>query len=166
MKVDDKHFYYGAAVMQIAEDKHFTAINPLRMNGVTSQNGFLINTNIVVYPKYAGKPKGTHKEYQFTFKEENIAELEEIVKHHPHLFIALVCVHDREVCCLTYAQFRDLYQRRRKSAGHDEEQLVVIATLPKGKQFRVYVNAAGTRGKFLGKQLLVARSDFPAALFA
>ena len=165
MKVDDKHFYHGAAVMQIAEDRHFTAINPLQINGSICHNGFLINTNIVVYPKYAAKPKGRHKEYQFTFKEENRAELAQIAQHHPHLFISLVCVHDREICCLTYQQFRDLHERRLNDVGHEEEQFVVLVTLPEGKKFRVYVNASGTRGKYLGKQILVARSCFPAVLF-
>ena len=32
MKVEDKHLYHGAAVMQIAEDENFTAINPLQLN--------------------------------------------------------------------------------------------------------------------------------------
>ena len=165
MKVDDKHFYHGAAIMQIAEDEHFTAINPLLLNGHTSYNGFLINRGIAIYPKYAGRPRGSFKEYQFTFKHENIEELEQIREHNRRLYIALVCVRDREICGLTYEQFRSLYERRQEDLGHDEEQFVVLVTLPKGKQFRVYVNAAGTRNKYLGEQLLVARSAFPGMLF-
>lgn len=163
MKVEEKHFYHGAAVMQIAEDEHFTAINPLRLNGTICHNGFLVNENIAVYFKYAGKPNGNH--YQFNFKQESIEELKRIKEQHPHLFIALVCVQDREICGLTYEKFSKLHQRRRKNAGHDEDQLVVLAQLPEGKKFRVYVNAAGTKNTHLGRQFLVARMGFPGMLF-
>ena len=165
MEIKDKHLFHGAAIIQIAEDEHFTAINPLQVNGATTHNAFLINTNIAVYPKYASNPKGKHKEYQFTFKQENIEELERIHEHHPNVYVLLVCVHDREVCCLTYAQFRDLYNRRVKQVGHEEEQFVILATLP-ARKFRVYVNAPGVRGKLIGKEILVARSGFPGMLFS
>jgi hypothetical protein len=166
MSIKDKHLYYGAAIIKIAEDEHFTAINPLELNGVTSQNGFLVNTNVVVYPKYATSPNGSHREYQFNFKQENLLELDRISQRHANLFIPLVCVRDREVCGLTYSQLQNLRKRRAKDVGWDEDQLVVLTHIPKGRQFRVYVNASGTRNQYLGQPLLVPRSAFPAMLFA
>ena len=36
MNIKDDHFYHGAALIQIAEDKRFTAINALKVKGHTS----------------------------------------------------------------------------------------------------------------------------------
>jgi hypothetical protein len=41
----------------------------------------------------------------------------------------------------------------------------ILATLVDHGRIHVYVNAPGTKGKFLGKEKIVARSAFPAALF-
>jgi hypothetical protein len=165
MTIDDDHLYHGAALIQIAEDPQFTAINSLALPSGVSRSAYRINDSIAVYLKYASKPKGAVKEYQFTFTKEHLDELEAISEVAPDLFVALVCVQAREICCLTYAQLNQLIGYRRTDVGHDEDQYVVLVTMPKGKSFRAYVNAAGVRNRFTGKQLIIARNAFPGSIF-
>jgi hypothetical protein len=166
MKVNDEHFYHGAALMQIAEDDNFTAINPLVLNGWNSRIAFLVNTDIAVYPKYAGAPHGTYGEYVFNFKPENVEELERIAGRYANTFILLVCVAEREVCCLTFEEFRDLYRRWVDQVVDDGKQFTLLVTTPKGRKCRVYVNAPGRRNRRLGDELLRSRRAFPRMLFA
>jgi hypothetical protein len=94
-----------------------------------------------------------------------LRELEEIAAKSDNVFLALVCVEGKEICCLPYDQLLGLISLRQKETGEAEEQYTVIASLNKGKQFRVYVNAPNRRKTMLGKPLLISRSDFPDKLF-
>jgi len=165
MKIDDDHMYRGAALIQIAEDPNFTAINSLRTAAGVFHNAYRINQDIAVYLKYSSKPTPAFDEYPFTFTQTHLEELEAIASVSLKLFVVLVCVEDRQICCLRYSQLLDLIDYRRKSKGADESQYVVLATLPQGKAFRAYVNAAGLRKKFTGKQLIVRRNAFPGVIF-
>ena len=83
-----------------------------------------------------------------------------------HVYLALVCVDGRHICCLAYPELKALIARRQKAKGEEEEQYVIPVTMPEGKAFRVYVNAPGQKKTMLGKPALIARSDFPNRLFA
>lgn len=52
MKIRTEHLNLGAALIQIAEDDNFTAINPLRLQGEKINNAFLINADTCVFLKY------------------------------------------------------------------------------------------------------------------
>lgn len=166
MSVDDDHLYHGAALIQIAEHPRFTAINSLKLPSGVTRSAYRINDSVGVYLKYASKPLGAAKEYRFTFTRQHLDELQAIRKVTPNLFIAMVCVHGREICCLRYSQLEALIGYRRDDAGHEEDQYTVLVTLPARKGFRVYVNASNARNRFVGKQLIVARNAFPACIFA
>ncbi|NVZ64178.1 hypothetical protein HX867_18930 [Pseudomonas gingeri] len=56
MKVRTEHQNLGAALMQIAEDDNFTAINPLRLKGDKVNNAFLINADTCLFLKYSQEP--------------------------------------------------------------------------------------------------------------
>jgi hypothetical protein len=165
MTIHDDHMYHGAALIQIAEHPSFTAINSLRTAAGVFHNAYRINQDIAVYLKYASKPTQAFDEYQFTFTKEHLEELEAITSVSLELFVVLVCIQDRQICSLKYSQLLELVEYRRKSKKEDEDQYVVLATLPKGKAFRVYVNAAGVKKKYTGKQLIVARNAFPGLIF-
>jgi hypothetical protein len=165
MHIDDDHLYHGAALIQVAEDPNFTAINSLRTAGGVLHNAYRINHDIGLYLKYCAKPTAPFDEYQFTFTVAHLEELEAITSVSLKAFIALVCVEDRHICCITYARLLGLVNARRKSKGSDEQQYAILATLEKGKAFRVYVNAAGKKKMFVGKQLTVARNAYPGVLF-
>jgi hypothetical protein len=165
MKINDEHFFHGAALMQVAEDDNFTAINPLILNGTKSHIAFVVNADIAVYPKYAGKARGTHKEYQFTFKPENVEELGRLADRYPKTFVTLVCVAARGVCCLRFSEFITIYDLWQGEIEDGQRQFPLLVTAPKGREFRVYANAPGTRNRMLGGALLRARSDFPTILF-
>jgi hypothetical protein len=166
MHIDDDHMFHGAALIQIAEHEQFTAINSLKIQGAVVPVAYRINDDIAVYLKYASKPSGNqYREYPFTFKRDHLKELESIFKSNPKLFIGLVCVKDRCICCVSYNQLAELIERRKKSKGSDEDQYVILVTAPKGKAFRVYVNAANKKNRLLGKALIVARNTFPNAIF-
>lgn len=165
MQIHDDHLYHGAALIQIAEHPNFTAINALRTSAGVFRNAYRINQDIAVYLKYAGKPMKSFDEYQFTFTKGHLEELASIVNVSLKLFVVLVCVEDRHICCLSYPEFQRLISSRRKSKGSDEDQYAILARLEKGKAFRVYVNAAGKKKMFTGKQLTITRNSFPGDIF-
>jgi hypothetical protein len=165
MRIHDDHMYHGSALIQIAEHPQFTAINSLTNHDTVVPTAYRINNDIAVYLKYASKPISIAKEYTFAFKESQLQELAEIAQAHPYTFLVLVCVEDREICCLGYMQLLELIERREKAKGSREHQYVVLVTVPKGKSLRVYINAPNVRSKYLGKELVIKRKAFPNALF-
>lgn len=166
MKITYEHRYHGAALNQIAEDPHFTAINVFKPHGQVSRSAFRVNDDIGVYLKYCSDPTGRSHEYKFTFQKEHVDELAELATKCDRVFLALVCVKDGHICCLPYDKFLKLVQARQASKGADEDQYQILVTLPAGKAFRVYVNVnpPGVRKKRLGK-INIPRNAFPASLF-
>lgn len=166
MKLDNDHLYHGGALIQIAEHEKFTAINSLRIGTNKYTNSYRINDNVVVYLKYSSKPRGPFSEYVFTFGEEHMDELEEVSSHCSKMFLAMVCVKAREVCCIPYKNLVDLIDLRKKSSGTHEEQYSILITAPAKKHMQVYVNAPGKKGIMLGKPLRVPRNGFPDIIFS
>ncbi len=166
MKINDDHMYHGAALLQIAEDPRFTAINSIEVSGQKSRSAYRINDSIGIFLKYASKPSRTFREYTFTFTADHLRELAEVDNSQvSNTFIALVCVKDREIACLTLPQLQELVKRRREAKGTHEDQYLVLVTAPQGKSLRAYVNAPGRRKHILEKELLIKRRSFPDALF-
>ncbi|NYG32505.1 hypothetical protein HZU83_06330 [Sphaerotilus montanus] len=165
MKIHDDHLYHGAALIQIAEHEKFTAINSLKIGRVVYKNAYRINDDIAVYFKYATNPTAAHGEYVFTFKSEHIDLLKDISENCKSICLALVCVKDREVCCITYSDFKELIALREKAKGAAEDQYAVLITAPSGKGMRAYVNAPGVRGQMIGDPIKVPRNSFPDAVF-
>lgn len=164
MKIRIEHKNIGAALMQIAEHPQFTAINSMIIKKVKIGNAFRINNNIGILCKYASEPN-EGGEYLFNFLPENIDAIDKMVKHNDHVFIALVCVEDAEICCLTSDAFQRFIEQRKKSAKREEESYQILVTAEQGNSLRVYVNAYGKKGKTAGKKLIIARNAFPGQLF-
>jgi hypothetical protein len=165
MKIAADHMYHGAALIQIAEHPRFTSINSFKIKSEVVHNTFEINDGIGIHLKYASKPKGTYKEYVFTFTSEHLDQLARIDAITQKLFLCLVCVAGKHICALPYTEFAELIGRRRKDKKSDEDQYTVLLTLPKDSAFRVYVSPSGNKGKILGDPLKIARNQFPNALF-
>lgn len=165
MLIDDQDLYHGAALAQIARHPQFTSINVWKLRGKPSRSAFVINDDIGIYVKYAGRPKGGFKEYQFTFREDHFDELTKLRARRERCFVVLVCVKGRQICCLPVKALDRLRERRRQEVGDAEDVFTVLATIQKGRRFRVYVNSPGTRGKMLGDPLIVSRNSFPNRLF-
>ena len=107
MKINDDHMYHGAALLQVAEDPRFTAINSIEISGQKSRSAYRINDSIGIFLKYASKPSRTFGEYTFTFTDDHLRELAEVDSRQvTNTFIALVCVKDREIACLTLPQLQ------------------------------------------------------------
>lgn len=164
MKIRMEHEYIGAALMQIAEHEQFTAINAMQIKGEKTNNAFKINNNIGLLCKYASEPNGMN-EYLFTFHVDHLSAIQKIAKHNNQAFLALVCVEDAEICCLSFEEFNTLIGNRKKSAGRDEDLYQILVTAEQGKSLRAYVNAAGKKGTIAGKKITVARNAFPNAIF-
>ena len=164
MHIQDEHLYHGAALNQIAEHERFTAINSLKMGGKTSHNAFRINDEVSLYPKYCKNPTGRYKEYKFTFTEGQLDEIARIHDNGDALYIALVCVKDREICCISYATLNDLIAKRHAAAGNNENQYQLLVTLNPRQAFRLYVNSPGQQGITLGR-VIIPRKRFPDMLF-
>lgn len=165
MKIRTEHKYIGAALMQIAEHEKFTAINAMQVKDEKINNAFKINDNIGLLCKYASEPN-TNGEYLFTFQSEHLESIEKITKHNKHSFLALVCIEDAEICCLSAGEFNTLIDYRKKSAGADEESYQILVTVKQGSSLRAFVKAAGKKGIIAGKEKVVARNAFPNSLFA
>ena len=165
MKVRDEHLYHGAALNQIAEHKSFTAINSLRIANSVSRSAFLINDHIAVYLKYATKPSGGFKEYIFTFTRSHLRELKQIRKQHPKTFVSLICVKDREICCLSYEELIEIFRRRKEAMGKGEKQYNLLVTVKHNEAFRVYINDPNEKGTWLFKPKKIVRNRFPKELF-
>lgn len=165
MKIRDNHKYHGAALDQIAEHDLFTAINVLKVKGKVSRSAYRVNDSIAVYLKYATRPQGRFKEYVFTFTQDHLAELEEIASTGDRLFLALVCVKDREICCVPYKVLRALVRERKAAAGLAEDQYTLLVTLKPREAFRVCMNQPGERGVYLSRRRKVPRNRFPNQLF-
>lgn len=160
MKIHEEHLNHGAALYQIANHRKFTAINALKVKGKVSRSAFRINDSTNVYLKYATSPAGVFTEYQFTFNCQHREELQAIDNLEEALYLALICIEDREICCIDYSQFEELFQARTVAAGVVKTQFVILVNLRKGKNFRVYVNPPNTKGKML-KFLKIPRNRFP-----
>ncbi|WP_139198616.1 hypothetical protein [Pseudomonas indica] len=111
MKIRTEHQNLGAALMQVAEDDNFTAINPLRVKGDKINNAFLINADACLFLKYGQEPKSTG-EYQFTFSAEQLENIRASSQHYQKVFLGLVCVEDQEVCCLDVGQLNEMIAAR------------------------------------------------------
>lgn len=164
MQIQDEHLYHGAALNQIAENKRFTTINALKINGIVSRGAYRINDSTAVHLKYAAQPKGQYNEYQFTFNKHSIKEIRKISEYEEKLYLSLVCVGAKEICCISQKDFARLLEARRGAVGRDEDQVVVLVTLKKNQAFRAYVNAPKLKGKCLNPKLTIARNNFPKQL--
>lgn len=165
MKIEKEHMYHGAALNQIAEHPQFTAINSLKIKNKVSRSAYTVNGEIGIFLKHAGEPKGPFGEYSFNFQKKPLKELAQIQNVVSKLFLALVCVKDREICCLSYEELINLVNMRKKNKGATEEQYPILVTVEKGKSMRVYINAPGVRGKMLGKEIVAKRNAFPEKIF-
>jgi hypothetical protein len=164
MKINDDHMYHGAALTQIAEHPQFTAINAFKHDGTTSRSSFVINTDIGVYLKYATKATKAFNEFPFTFLTPHLEELKKLESHFEKVYLGLVCVAAKQVCAVSYEQFKGLLAARREAKGGDEVGYTVLVTVPAGKSFRVYVNQPGEKKTSLGT-IIVSRNTFPGCLF-
>ncbi|MBL9183962.1 MAG: hypothetical protein JNN17_17605 [Verrucomicrobiaceae bacterium] len=165
MKIRLDHKYHGAAIIQIAEDDRFTAINSIKSNGSNHRSAFRVNDDIGVYLKYAEKPSETFEEFQFTFNQQHLDDLAKLKKVTPKLFICLVCVKAEEICCIKYDLLLQMIVERRSAKGEGEDTYAVLVNAPKGKGMRTYMNKPGRKGVTLTKHI-VSRSAFPSDLFA
>ncbi|MFT4275919.1 MAG: hypothetical protein QM576_06130 [Rhodopseudomonas sp.] len=164
MKIRDDHFNHGAALIQIAEHPQFTAINSLRIKSSKYDNAYKVNDDLSIYLKYCSRPNN-RGEYQFTFHKDQLSDLDKISKANNELFLILVCVEGKEICCLPLEKLHELIERRKASNGKAEDQYVVLLTIPPGGSLHVYINEPGTKGKKLGKDVVIPRNAFPNALF-
>lgn len=160
--IDDDQMFHGAALVQIAEYPAFKAIN--RFGNTAARGAFRINTDTGLYLKHASHPTDSHREYAFTFSKKNLSDLKYLRTQCSTLFLGLVCVKAKQICCISADEFDKHVERRRKELGRPEDQYQLLVTMPHGRSFRVYVNAPRKKRLSL-KQQKVSRNRFPKALF-
>ena len=165
MKINDDHMFHGAVLTQIAEHPQFTAINGIRNGEKLSRCAFRVNDSIGVFLKYASEPTQPYKEYIFNFGRDAKKELNTLNDISEKVFISLVCVNDRQICCISYEEFDNWIKKRQQKLGKKESTSTILVRLQKGKSFRVNMNEPGRRGKYLEGTQVVARNRFPNALF-
>lgn len=164
MKIKLEDLYLGAALIQIAKDKHFTAINSLKIKSDVVKNAYKINDSKALFCKYGEKPN-TQGEYQFNFTEDHIAAIKTALQTFESVYIAFCCVEVAEICCITGNQFSALLSQRASTTTKKENSLTILVTAEENKSFRVYVNAAGRRGFIAGNEIVISRNKFPSLIF-
>jgi hypothetical protein len=172
MRIDEDQFFYGAALIQIAEHPSFTAINDYKENDATVRCAYGVNQNIGVYLRYDGRPRpekegdGVRKffEYDFNFNRAARDTLARMSGKFAHLYLGLVCVQSREICCVSYQEFQELLAFRESLAG-SEEQFTVNVRLLERSSFRVFVKEPGTRSKESRKPRTIGKNQFPSRIF-
>lgn len=166
MKIRKEQQYHGAALTQIAEHPQFTAINAVRTtSGKISRCAFRINDDIGIYLKYATKPIQPSDDYIFTFEPSHKEELKRLRDLCEKVFIVLICVKSNEICCISYADLIEWFEKRYSELGNPEDTSTLLIGLPKNKSFRVNMNQPGTRRIYLDSPQIVSRNRFPKALF-
>lgn len=164
MKINDDHLYHGAVLTQVAEHPQFTAINAFESGQGISRSAFLINHDVGVFLKYATKTKAPYSEYQFTFTSSHLKEIAAIQTKSKRVYIALVCVKDRQIGCISWDDLQEMINERKAQKGSKESAYTILVVCPKGKKLRAYMNAPGVRKTKLTEHLL-SRSAFPGVLF-
>ncbi len=167
MRIHDDHFYHGAALVQVVEHPKFEAIDVLTVNGSRCETGFLVNQRTALYMRYRKEKKPSFDEHVFKFSDESVSEIKRARREHERLFLGLVCVEGREICCLPYETFTSVLKKRRAAEGPDRSaSFDIIVALPARGRFQVYANAPRQRGTILsGTKHVIPRGDFPSALF-
>ena len=165
MKINDDHMYHGAVLTQIAEHQQFTSINAVRIDGGLSRSAFRINETIGIYLKYATDPKPLDHDYIFTFTDPNRNELRSLSRLCDDVYIVMVCVQDRHICCISDADLTAWLDKRKEALGRDEDTFTILVGLPPGKPFQVNMNMPGQRSVYLDRSQLVPRNRFPNVLF-
>lgn len=178
MKIDDDHLFYGAAVLQVAEDDQYTSINQFEERvGRSSRKvrcAYVVNNNIGLYVKYRGEPRtakwteGKADEYLFHFNSSERQKLDKLAGRYPNCFVALICVRNRTIICLSLTEFRSLVAGRRKELDYEEETyVIVVANFPKSRtRPKVYVTPPGSRNKVLNEPLIVPENAYPRKIFS
>jgi len=91
-------------------------------------------------------------------------EVNRIEKITGKAFIALVCVDDREICCISAKHLQKHVQERRQAKGHDEHAYTLLVQIPERRSLLIYTNCPGKRGTPL-TLVRVPRNRFPGVLF-
>lgn len=165
MHIDDDHRHYGSALIQIAENEHFTSINAFRYKGVVSRCGFKVNRDAGVHIRYRSEPQGQNiPVYTFTFSKDNIAELKYMKRRLKRVFLALVCVQDRQICCLPLCRFESLVDLRHRAKGEREDEYTIEVRIPAGCSIRVGINRPHVKGSWL-RSFIIPRNAFPKVIF-
>lgn len=142
----------------------FTSISAVRAAGDQSQSAFRINETIGVYLKYATDPKPLNADYVFRFTNPNKDELRSLDGLCEDVYIAMVCVQDRHICCISYGELAAWFKKHEEALGHDEDTSTLLVHLPPGQNFQCNMNMPSRR-TYLDQPQLVPRNRFPNVLF-
>lgn len=163
MRIADDHLYHGAALIQIAEHPDFKTIDSIPE--FSARGAWRINKKVAIYIKYATKPKRPFKEYNFMFNTAHWSELHELRRRRFRVFILLVCVRAREICCLTLDELTELNIERMEERGNmADPSCMLLVSASRRERFNVYMNQPGTKKRHLTIKR-VARNAFPKMLF-
>lgn len=176
MKIDKDHLYYGAALLQVAEDSRYTSINCFREGGNVVRCAYVVNDETGLFLKYktaaasgfkypaTNNKKLDGNEYHFQFTAANLAALERLAVRKNKTVIGLVCVDDKQIYALKYDELKALQNHRTRMGDVPGGVLTVYVALLKGSGFQVFVPEKGRRGSMCGR-INVKRQDFPGRVF-
>ncbi len=170
MHIAKDHLYHGAALLQIAEDSRFKAINSLKIGSTIYRNAYRINDNIGVFLKYGMNPSRTYGEYTFNFNKESRQQIYQIGEAVERMVLALVCIKAKAICCITETHFWNLMNHRiavdEAAGGEEKDQIPIVMTAKKNHEFHVYVNDPHSRGRMIPESdFHVPRNAFPKKVF-
>ncbi len=144
MAIRDLDLYHGAALTKIVEHKSFKALN----KGSERYGHYLINADCHLFVKYATNGSSP---WHFTFTDEHLDGIRNVVAANADIFIALVCGRTT-ICLLREEDFRSVLD-----VDSTQTQSVKVE-VPPNKGCRV----SGTMGRL---KRVVAHNAYPVELF-
>jgi len=164
MKFQNEQTALGAALMQIAEDGRFSSINPLFVKGKKIPNGFLVNGDTALFLRY--RSKGEQRNYRFQYTHENLQDIVKTpMEDFTRVILGMVCVEDREVCCVDLAELTEMMHfRDGPPIVDDDTPYTLTVKAEENRSFRVSGKEQGAN--FIAHDVVIPRNRFPDCVFS
>ncbi len=168
MRIDQYEHFYGAALVQIVEDKHFPVVRAMKLKGGRVQSAFQVNDDACICFKYASKSgRGSSwGDYSFNFNRQSLDELRRVESAGYTVWLGLICVGGKEICCVPFKLLLSMIEERRswmeyRFPERDADECSIGVDLQPGKFFRVGISAPWSIKKVAIKEHKIPRNAFP-----
>lgn len=165
MKISDEHKHFGSALLQILRHPTCHSLKSFNPDKGRSRSGFVVNDRIGVFIKYCTNPSKPFNEYVFSFtRRVDIHEMAMMKKNLSYVYAGLVCLHDRQICCLSLDNLVSLAEQRDRLSGKTENIISIRVAYDAREYFKVRVNQPG-RKWVRDNPIRIPRTGFPNLLF-
>ena len=172
MKIDKYQHFYGAALIQIVEDSRSPVVQAMKLKGRRVVDAFQVNEDACICFKYASGPgrKSSWGDYSFNLSRQLLADLGRVESAGKRVWLGLICVAGKEICCLPYSQLLSIIEERRPymqvhyPERCDEDNYIIGVDMQPGRYLRVGISAPWKVKKAAITEYKIPRNAFPSAI--